>query len=62
MALSPGTRLGPYEIGERIGAGAMSACGPASERSESSRWRGGGAPRNFSTRTDFAHREKRRWH
>jgi adenylate cyclase len=23
MALSPGTRLGPYEIGERIGAGAM---------------------------------------
>ena len=23
MPLNPGTRLGPYEIGERIGAGAM---------------------------------------
>jgi hypothetical protein len=29
MALSPGTRLGPYEILSAIGAGGMSACGPA---------------------------------
>ena len=55
MALNPGTRLGPYEIGERIGAGSMgSACGPASERSESSRARGGGAPRKFLKRSDLA--------
>ena len=41
MALSVGTRIGPYEITDAIGAGGMSACGhTARERdvSISSRW------------------------
>ena len=61
MALNPGTRLGPYEVGEQIGAGGMGACGPASERSESSRWRGGGAPRHFLQTTHLAHAGVREW-
>jgi hypothetical protein len=46
MPLAPGTRVGPYEVVALIGAGGMRACGRASERSESSLWRGGGAPRH----------------
>ena len=47
MPLTAGTRIGPYEIIAPIGAGGMSACGPASERSETSRHGAGvGAPRN----------------
>ena len=57
MGLTAGTRLGAYEIVSPIGAGGMSACGPASERpfdcaqgrpepaegrSETSRWPGRG--------------------
>jgi hypothetical protein len=38
MAISPGTRLGPYEILALIGAGGMSACGYAEGISVSSRW------------------------
>jgi hypothetical protein len=34
MPLTAGTRLGPYEIVSLLGAGGMSACGQASERSE----------------------------
>ena len=60
MALNPGTRLGPYEVGEQIGAGGMGARGPVSERSESNRWRGGGAPRHFVKRRDLAHAGVRR--
>jgi len=44
MPLSPGVRLGPYEIVNPIGAGGMSARGPASERSESSRLAWGWGP------------------
>jgi hypothetical protein len=44
MPLAPGTRVGPYEVVALIGAGGMRACGRASERSESSLWRGGGFP------------------
>ena len=36
LALTPGTRLGPYEITAQIGAGGMGAFGPASDRSETS--------------------------
>ena len=38
MALSVGTRLGPYEVVALIGAGGMSACGYAEGISVSSRW------------------------
>jgi hypothetical protein len=37
MPLSVGARVGPYEVTGALGAGGMSACGPASERSETSR-------------------------
>jgi hypothetical protein len=52
MTLEAGSRLGGYEILGHIGAGGMGACGS---------WRGGGAPRHFSKKTDFAHSEVRRW-
>ena len=42
MPLTIGSRVGPYEVVSAIGVGGMSARGPASERSETSRWRGGG--------------------
>ena len=32
MPLTPGTRLGHYEVASSLGAGGMSACGQASER------------------------------
>ena len=54
MALTPGTRLGPYEIVSALGAGGMSACGRRAERVRESKrgsWRGGGAPRHFYLRT-----------
>jgi len=46
MSLSPGTRLGPYEIVGLIGAGGMSARGHAEPGGEasSSEPGGGGAP------------------
>ena len=48
MALTAGTRLGPYEILSAIGAGGMSARG-RSERAQRDELlaRGGGAPRDF---------------
>jgi hypothetical protein len=51
MPLTAGAELGPYTIVSPIGAGGMGARGPASERSETSRRRGGGAPRNFYSMT-----------
>ena len=42
LALTPGTRLGSYEITAQIGAGGMSACGHRAERVCEPR-RGGGA-------------------
>jgi hypothetical protein len=45
MPLSAGTRLGSYELIAAIGAGGMSAGGPASERSETSRPLAGVGPR-----------------
>ena len=62
MALTPGTRLGSYEITNAIGAGGMSACGRG-ERAQRDEppWRGGGAPRDFLKRTDFAHAGVHRW-
>jgi hypothetical protein len=32
MSLSPGTRVGPYEVTAKIGAGGMSACGHGEPR------------------------------
>jgi hypothetical protein len=64
MALTSGARLGPYEIISPIGAGGMGACGRRAERVSEPRpgsWRGGGAPRHFSKKTDLAHSEGRRW-
>ena len=62
MALSPGTRLGPYEILSAIGASGMGACGrdERAQRVESPR-RGGGATRHYLMQTDLAHAEARRW-
>jgi hypothetical protein len=62
MALSAGTRLGPYEILSVVGAGGMSACGRGerAQRVEPPR-RGGGAPRHFLKLTDFAHSRAHRW-
>jgi len=48
MALTPGTRIGPYEVTGVLGAGG-SARGQASERSESSLVGAGVGPR--ATRT-----------
>ena len=61
MALSQGTRLGPYEVLTAIGAGG-GACGRGerAQRVDSPR-RGGGAPRYFSKQTDLAHAGARRW-
>jgi len=64
MALTSGTRLGPYEILDAIGARGMGACGCGAERvlepKHSSR-RGGGAPRHFLKRTDLALSGVCRW-
>ena len=61
MSLSPGTRLGPYEVLSAIGAGGMGACGQASERSETSNPGAGVGPRAISkSRRDFAHAGVRR--
>jgi len=48
MPLTPGTHLGPYEIVAPLGAGGMGACGPASERRETSRRGAGVGPRATS--------------
>jgi len=52
MAQSAGTRLGSYEVIVAIGAGGMSACGRASERSETSP-RGAGVGRLRSAKPSF---------
>ena len=64
MALTTGTRLGPYEIVSAIGAGGMSACGRRAERVREPKrgsWRGGGAPRHFLKMTRLAHAGGCRW-
>ena len=62
MALSPGTRLGAYEVTAAIGAGGMGARGHAArERGVSVSSRGGGAPRHCKDADPRAHAGGRRW-
>jgi hypothetical protein len=51
MPLTPGTRLGTYEVIAPLGAGGMTACGR----------RAGGAPRNLLKQTDLAHAGTHQW-
>jgi len=64
MALTSGTRLGPYEITAAIGAGGMGACGCRAERVREPKRGlrcGGGAPHHFLKMTDLAHAGGYRW-
>ncbi len=61
MALSPGARLGAYEIVAAIGSGGSArGYGERAKRVEPS-LRGGGAPRNFLKSTHLALPRDSRW-
>jgi hypothetical protein len=62
MSLTPGSRIGPYEVVGPIGAGGMGARGRGERapRVEPPR-RGGGAPRRFLKQTGLAHARVRQW-
>jgi hypothetical protein len=55
MAMTPGTRLGPYEIVSAIGAGGSARGHTARKRGVGVSSRGGGAPRHWKHADPRAH-------